>query len=350
MRLAQVILFIVTIVAVLTIASLAIFLSLDPKVRSAGNYIESITLEDPSLKILAENVSANCPSEDKECKVNEIYRFVVENFEYYEDIGGQEVIKSSEETISQGGGDCEDLTILLVSLLENLGIRTYLVLTEGHAYSLVCGVDTKKLEDYGVNSLKEIFAKQLSKNSNIDVVVEEGQLKMVEEDELNLSLEGGQLYYYGGNGENFQSPITSLEIFSEINSNENIGYYVVPSKSEMNNLAEGILFTHFSECNILGEKEFSRECSGLGMAGGIVLFNKNSKKANIHLKTKFSYNYDSSNILKDKFVTSYLIDGQKCVVLESTAGEYGLAGVASENLTSAKIAFDSQTGKYYNLG
>ena len=45
-----------------------------------------------------------------------------------------------------GGGDCEDLTILLNSYLENLGIETYLVLTDNHAYTLACDIDPKKLK------------------------------------------------------------------------------------------------------------------------------------------------------------------------------------------------------------
>jgi hypothetical protein len=114
---------------------------LDTNVVRAEPYVEKIVFNDSSLRDLALEYTKECEEKDVSCQVNEIYRTVVEGKEYISDIEGQEVIKSPFETLSQKGGDCEDLAILVASLLENLDVNTYLVLTENHAYALACGID-----------------------------------------------------------------------------------------------------------------------------------------------------------------------------------------------------------------
>ena len=39
------------------------------------------------------------------------------------------------ETICEGGGDCEDQSILFVSLLESIGFDTILIIIPGHCYA-----------------------------------------------------------------------------------------------------------------------------------------------------------------------------------------------------------------------
>ena len=58
----------------------------------------------------------------------------------------RDFIQSTDETIQLGGGDCEDLTILLNSLLENIGIKTYMVVSEEHVYSLACGLNNQSID------------------------------------------------------------------------------------------------------------------------------------------------------------------------------------------------------------
>ena len=114
---------------------------LDPTVTRANPYIKKIIFNDINLRAYANSIIKDCKSNDIECQINSIYRYIVENYNYISDPIGTELIQSPEETMQIGGGDCEDLTILYMSLLENIGIKTYLVLNKTHAYSLVYDVN-----------------------------------------------------------------------------------------------------------------------------------------------------------------------------------------------------------------
>lgn len=110
-------------------------------------YLNKIILEDINLRSIASQMAEGCSSGNKECQVNSIYRYIVRNYDYYSDPRTREFIQGPYETMQVKGGDCEDLTILLNSLLENLGIRTYVVFTSNHAYSLACGMDIDDLRN-----------------------------------------------------------------------------------------------------------------------------------------------------------------------------------------------------------
>ena len=110
-------------------------------------YLDKIILEDVNLRSIASQMTEGCSSGNKECQVNSIYKYIVTNYDYYSDPRTREFIQDPYETMQVKGGDCEDLTILLNSLLENLGIRTYVVFAPNHAYSLACGMDIDDLRD-----------------------------------------------------------------------------------------------------------------------------------------------------------------------------------------------------------
>ena len=151
------------------------------EVRLAKPYIEKIVPDDTQLRELADAIVQDCP--DKEGKVNAVYRYIVEDFTYIPDPENGESINSPFETLDAKGGDCEDLTILACSLLENIGIRTYLVLTESHAYGLVSGIDPDSLWTYINGSLQEQFVEDHDMVSAMDEVLELG---------------ARHVYYYGG--------------------------------------------------------------------------------------------------------------------------------------------------------
>jgi hypothetical protein len=156
------------------------------EVRLAKPYIEKIVVEDPELRKLAEGVVESYP--DREGQVDAIYRYIVEEFTYIADPEGAESIQSPFETLQFEGGDCEDLAILACSLLENIGIRTFLVLTENHAYALVSGINSDNLWRYINKSLQQQFVEDYDMVSSIDEV---------------FQLEAGYVYYYGGDGRIF---------------------------------------------------------------------------------------------------------------------------------------------------
>ncbi|MCK5181798.1 MAG: transglutaminase domain-containing protein, partial [Dehalococcoidia bacterium] len=156
------------------------------EVRRAKPYIEKIVVNDDELRELASAIIEDYS--EKEGKVNAIYRYIVEDFTYVADPEYTESIQSPLETLDLGGGDCEDLAILACSLLENAGIKTYLVLTEDHAYALVSGINSDNLWEYINKSLEEQYIEDHDMVSSVDET---------------LQLSAGYVYYYGGDGRVF---------------------------------------------------------------------------------------------------------------------------------------------------
>lgn len=74
------------------------------------------------------------PSLTDQERINTTYRFVRDNITYIDDppiIG--DYLQPPEETIERGYGDCEDVSILLVSLLRNQGFNASVDVIPGHA-------------------------------------------------------------------------------------------------------------------------------------------------------------------------------------------------------------------------
>lgn len=70
-----------------------------------------------------------------------LFKHINKNFKYVSDNKRDEYFASPRETIENGlGGDCDDHSILMVSVLQAIGARCRIVLIEGHAYpELFCG-------------------------------------------------------------------------------------------------------------------------------------------------------------------------------------------------------------------
>ena len=251
------------------------------------------------------------------------------------------------------GGDCEDLTILLSSHLENLGIKTYLVLTETHAYCLACGVDTEDLWQYIQESIITQASKDLGQKEDIKVVIESGNLFVVEEKQQTFVLKEGSVYYYGGDGSEFASPIEYMNIKYDASSSQPLTIYVVPSRADYESMSGGHTFTHYPPCKKQNILKISDSCDGLTDYGGLILKNDNlallsNNDAIVDLKIKFYFYYSPYELLADQKISYYEIDNQKCIVLDATAGEYGYPG-CDANLEGEKIAIDPITKEYIYL-
>lgn len=325
----------------------------DPVVQKAEPYISKIVFDDVNLRTQAASIVRGCSSGDKECQVNKLYRYVVENYNYYSDPRSREFIQSPSETMNIKGGDCEDLTILLTSLLENLGIKTYLVLTEDHAYCLACGVDTEDLWQYIQESIITQASKDLGQKEDMKVVIENGNLFVVEEKQQTFVLKEGSVYYYGGDGSKFTSPIEYMNIKYDVSSSQPLTIYVVPSRAEFELMSEGQTFKHYPSCQKQDILRIRDSCDDLANHGGLILENGNlglfsNKDATVDLKTKFYFYYSPYELLADQKISYYEIDNQKCIVLDATAGKYGYPGYDA-NPEGEKTAIDPITNEYIYL-
>jgi hypothetical protein len=307
------------------------------EVRLAKPYMEKIVFDDAELRELAGGIVQGYP--DREGKVNAIYRYIVEDFTYIADPEGTNYIQSPSQTLNFKGGDCEDLTILACSLLENIGIRTYLVLTETHAYALVSGIDPDNLWKYVNESLQEQFIEDHDMVSSIDEAFQLG---------------AGYVYYYGGDGGVFPIEaatfgdsvvkIESLEIDYSVSSSQPINIYILPSRDEFDNLVERRDFEHYPDCQGQGVYQAEAKCD-IPRYGGIALQNPNPSDAMVDARVTFSYKVYFEGLK----VTYYTLKGEQAVVLELTAGKYGYPGYSPLVEAERKFAIDPITEEYFSL-
>jgi len=307
------------------------------EVRKAKPYIEKIIVDDAELRQLASALVQDY--DENEGKVNAIYRYVVENFTYIADPEDTDLVRSPFETVDLKGGDCEDLAILACSLLENIGIRTYLVLTENHAYALVSGINPDNLRDHINKSLQEQFIEDHNMVSTID---EEFQLKR------------GYVCYYGGDGRVFPIEaatfddsvvnIESLEIDYSVSTSEPVNIYILPSEDEFDNLVQRRSFEHYPDCQKQEVYQVQATCE-IPRYGGIAIQNPTSRNAMVDLRVTFSYKVYFEGLK----VTYYTLKDEQAIVLELTAGKYGYPGYSPIAEAEEKFAIDPITKEYFYL-
>jgi len=314
----------------------------NPTIREANPYLKEIVYDDVSLRAEAARIVEDCPTGDKECQLNRVYRNLVENYTYYSDPRSREFIQSPHDTLKIKGGDCEDLTILLNSLLENLGVKTYIVLTADHAYSLACDVDMDRLWAYIKESVVTQFSRDAEKVGRLDVLVEDGKLYIVSRQAKWVDLAPGDVLYLGSNTSNPDPAVEFLTIKYDVTSTQPLTLYILPNQSEFEALSEGEGFNHYGACKREGVLNVSDSCSDVGLEGGLVLENDNTVNASVGMIVAFQYYYSPYELLQDERISFYEIGGQNCVVLDATAGRYGYPGFDT-NLVGEKTAIDPVT-------
>jgi len=120
------------------------------------SYVRKRKTNPQIRKIASQLVSHKSPS-DMMGQILEIFRFVHEEIKYIKDPYGIEHISDPIETLYVGAGDCDCKSLLLLTLLESIGYKCYMVfikplidikrakvLREGHAFVVV---KTYKLYD-----------------------------------------------------------------------------------------------------------------------------------------------------------------------------------------------------------
>ena len=97
------------------------------------SYANSITLDlvdgrDPVIKEIADKIAVkSCNSGERICHAKAMFYFVRNNFEYVSDPTSYEYVKTARESLVSGGGDCDDGSVLVASLLDAVGIKTRFV-------------------------------------------------------------------------------------------------------------------------------------------------------------------------------------------------------------------------------
>lgn len=309
---------------------------IDPIVQRAEPYIEKIVTDDAELRDYANSLITDCDSEDRECQINAIYRHIVENYNCVNDSGDIGSIQTPQETIQLEEGDCEDLSILISSLLENIDIKTYLVLTENHIYPMALNIDSTKIWNYIKSSLIDQVEKDWGEN--ISQTYEE-----------TFDLNPGYIRYYGaGEGQSFGGYIDYLNIEYYIDSLQPLHFYIVHSYSDLENLILGDDFEHYEEKEIKSLISINASIEYLDRYVGIVLFNDGMQVANVSVDLEFYFRPSFYELFGEENITNYYIDSISGIILDPTLGDYGFPGYDS-SIGGEKTAIDPITKEYYPL-
>jgi hypothetical protein len=102
-------------------------------------YYSKIDGRDPAIRQRAIELTRPCPEGDALCEISMLHRYVSQEVHYTSDPRGDgDYIQPPQQTMQSMGGDCEDQSILLSSLLEGAGKRTLIAITPRHAFPMVC--------------------------------------------------------------------------------------------------------------------------------------------------------------------------------------------------------------------
>ena len=94
------------------------------------------------------------------CRIVEAYN-ITTHLQYQEEEG--EIIKQPQQTLKDGGGDCEDLTLLFLSFLSYYNVNARLALTDHHAFALLCEHQDDVI-NYSVITQQAVLSQALTTN------------------------------------------------------------------------------------------------------------------------------------------------------------------------------------------
>lgn len=277
-------------------------------------YVENVQIKNQNLLNQVKPYISDCKPNDITCYVYSSYQAVTKNLSYKSDpyAGGRDYIRSPQETIANKGGDCEDLTGVLVSFLANLKVDSYVVMTSDHAYAMACDVAPKVLQNY------------------VDVSMERN-----ESETRNLTLRRGgmQTFSYTVPGADPQYFKWQLGIKSEYPFN----VFVVKGRVSQSQLRNRN-FQYDPNCSVVNVTEANLNCTltasdTIVMSHGVdfpnITASTEGGNNQNNIKLTISQNYNLAKI-NNVSIHYYRINRNNkltyCVVLEPTAGANGYPG------------------------
>lgn len=95
--------------------------------------------KDPTVIATAEQITQSLPAQDIRREADALFKWVKTNVRYVRDSRDTEKINTAERTLRVRCGDCDDMSVLLASLLESIGNKTRFMALgfDGNQYSHV---------------------------------------------------------------------------------------------------------------------------------------------------------------------------------------------------------------------
>jgi len=309
----------------------------DPFVTYAEPYIQMLVHDDSELYSYAYGLFSDFDATVRECRVNVLYRDILMNYTCLPDPLGSAPLQTPQETIQRKQGTCEDLSILLGSLLINIGIPSYLVFTDDHVYCMAYDVNTETLWDCAEQTLIRLVESEEYFNESMYQHLE---------GTYYLSPAGNALYAGGEANKTFDGLIDYMTIDYSFQSDLPLHLFVVPTQTAFYELNEGDYSNvMYSEHNITSKTGTVPQMTTFG---GIVLLYLGNQTATITLDFEFTFQPSFYHTYNKDTLTSYDIDGKDCVICDPTLGDFGFSGYDAQ-ITGEKTAINPLTKKYVTL-
>jgi hypothetical protein len=295
-------------------------------------------MDDSALQSYANNVLAACGASAKECRVNALYRDVLMNYTCISAPMNNATLQTPQETIQLKEGSCEDLSILLCSLLYNSGIPSSLVFTDDHVYTMVSDVNPDTLwasaEQSLLRQVESLFGEPMSQSYQQTYTLPQANM----------------LYVGGEEGKTFTGLIDWMTIDYSIESDQPLHMFVVPTQKEFFALRDGDLanFTQLTQYEVINLTAKTGTIPELTTYGGVILLNEGAQAATVSVDFSFTFRPSFYQTYNRGTLTTYMVEGNDSVLLDPTLAEYGFPGYASE-IVGEKTVIDPLTNVYIFL-
>jgi hypothetical protein len=306
----------------------------DAFLQHAEPYIEKLVLDDSELQTYANTIINGFDSSKRECQVNALYRDVLKNYTCTAAPMDNGTLQTPQETIQKKEGTCEDLSILLCSLLYNIGMTSYLVFTDSHVYAMASDVNTDSLWECAEHSL-------------IRQVEEAFGEPMYQPLVQTLTLAPAGVLYAGGDAnKTFDGLIDYMTIVYSIQSDQPLHLFVVPTQIEFFALRDnGTANVTHEESNLTSK---TGTIPQMLTFGGIVLLNNNTQTATVNVDFLFSFQPSFYDTYNKNTLTAYGLVGKDSVILDPTLGDYGFPGYDAKTVGEKK-AINPLTKQYFTF-
>lgn len=105
-----------------------------PKIENRNDYTSLVRVDDDVKRVTDYIVTTSCESNEKVCFAKAIFYFVRDELKYVNDPAEYEYVKTTSESLASGGGDCDDASVAIASMMKSIGFNSRLVFVPGHVY------------------------------------------------------------------------------------------------------------------------------------------------------------------------------------------------------------------------
>lgn len=307
---------------------------IDPIIEIALPYLQKINTNNNDLRDYAETIISGCSSHNQECQITTLYRYIIANYNI-NTTNPDGTPQTPQETIQKQSGTHNDLTILLISLIENININTFLTIVDNLIYTFIPNIDTEKIWTYSEASL-------------ITQVENDWGESIIQTYQDSFSINSLNVWYYGGDQDSsFGDYIDQLTIDYTFNSDQPLHIFVVHRYSDFYNLTIGQPFNHYTEYEKPAQSGII-ETIQIPTYGGFVFLNEGANTANVTVDFTFTFNPSFYSLYSENNITEYSFDSTNGILLDISLGDYGFPG-NNENIGGELIIISIDTKDYQTI-